>query len=168
MSTMVTMTTAECWQRLGAEGVGRIGFDRGRGPRIHPVNYTVVGKTVHVRTTDRSEFGSFVAMFSDGALVSFEVDQVAPTAGERWSVLVAARVDRLSPEQEHALAPGRVPSPDPSGPHPVLVRLTPTEITGRRLMDPAPGADAVRPDPGPHPHRAGEPGSPQLPSTWLG
>jgi nitroimidazol reductase NimA-like FMN-containing flavoprotein (pyridoxamine 5'-phosphate oxidase superfamily) len=168
MGTMVTMTTAECWQRLGAEGVGRIGFDRGRGPRIHPVNYTVVDRTVHVRTTDRSEFGSFVAMFSDGALVSFEVDQVAPTAGERWSVLVAARVDRLSPEQ-NTLAPGQVPSPDPTGPHPVLVRLTPIEITGRRLIDPAPHADAVRPDPGTrHRRRAGEPGSRQIPSTWLG
>ena len=98
---------------------------------------TAAGKSLPVRTSDASELGAFVAMFADGALVSFEVDQLNATAGDLWSVLVCARVARLDTEQEHALPPDRLPVPAPSGPHAVLFRLTPIEITGRHLVESA-------------------------------
>lgn len=135
MPELQEMTTQECWRRLGTEGMGRVGFDRGRGPRIHPVNYTVADQTVYVRTNDASEFGSFVRMFGDGALVSFQVDELDAARGERWSVLIAARVRPLSPEAEADLPPSRIPVPVPDGQRPVLVQLTPIEVTGRHLVE---------------------------------
>lgn len=131
MDELAELTVDECWQRLGPEGVGRIGFDRGRGPRIHPVNYTAADGTLYVRTSGSSELGSFVDMFADGAWVSFEVDHLV--GDDRWSVLVVARASRPDLVGGDELPPDRIPVPTPGGPHDTLVRLTPVEVTGRRL-----------------------------------
>ena len=50
-----SLTVAECWQHVGSRGVGRIGFDAGSGPRIHPVDYSCDGSDVFVRTASTSE-----------------------------------------------------------------------------------------------------------------
>ena len=132
MNELAEMTVEECWRRLGPGGVGRIGFDRGRGPRIHPVDYTVVDEAVYVRTSDSSELGSFVEMFADGAWVSFEVDHL--DRDDRWSVLVVARASRPDPRSGEPFPRGRMPVATPGGLHTTLVRLTPVEITGRRVV----------------------------------
>ena len=51
MTYLETLTPDECWRLLGKRVVGRVGFDVGRGPRIHPVNYRVDGRSVVLRTT---------------------------------------------------------------------------------------------------------------------
>ena len=128
MSALEMLTLSECWDRLRSQHVGRIGFDRGRGPRIHPVGYAVRGGDLLLTTSEDSELGSFVRMFGGGALVSFETDQVDATKGEQWSVLVGARVE----EVETDVAQGRVPEA-PVGHDQMVVRLTPIEVTGRRM-----------------------------------
>lgn len=160
MPRLATLTAEECWRRLGVEGVGRIGFNRGRGPRIHPVNYTVVDQVLHVRTDADSEFCDFVTLFAAGAFVAFEVDQLDSVDGDRWSVLVTARVCRSDRETRERLLPGKVPVPAPDGPHPVLVRVEPVEITGRQLVDSETDTEEVTPV------FAGR--SRCLPSNWLG
>ncbi len=160
MPRLATMTAEECWRQLGAEGVGRIGFDRGRGPRIHPVNYTVADQVLYLRTAAESEFGAFVEMFAPGAFVAFEVDQLDSVDRDRWSVLVTARVRRSDQETRQRLLPGKVPVPAPVGPRPVLVRLEPVEITGRQLVDSETDTEEVAPA------LAGR--SRCLPSNWLG
>ena len=160
MPRLATMTAEQCWRRLGAEGVGRIGFNRGRGPRIHPANYTVADQVLYVRTDADSEFGDFVTMFSAGAFVAFEVDQLDSVDRDRWSVLVTARVRRSDQETRQRLLPGKVPVPAPGGPHPVLVRLEPLEITGRQLVDSETDAEEATPERAARLRR--------LPSNWLG
>ncbi len=160
MPRFAKMTAEECWRRLGAEGVGRIGFNRGRGPRIHPVNYTVVDQVLYVRTAADSEFDGFVTMFSAGAFVAFEVDQLDSGGRDRWSVLVTARVCRSDQETRQRLLPGKVPVPAPAGPRPVLVRVDPVEITGRQLIDSETDTEEVTP--------AVVGRSRRLPSNWLG
>jgi nitroimidazol reductase NimA-like FMN-containing flavoprotein (pyridoxamine 5'-phosphate oxidase superfamily) len=128
MSELEMLTLSECWDRLRSQQVGRIGFDRGRGPRIHPVGYAVRGGDLLLTTSEDSELGSFVRMFGGGALVSFEADQVDPAQGERWSVLVGARVAEVDADA----AQGRVPEAPP-GHDEMVVRLTPVEVTGRRM-----------------------------------
>ncbi|QZY30366.1 pyridoxamine 5'-phosphate oxidase family protein [Nocardioides coralli] len=133
MPTLTSMSSSECWQQLGERGVGRIGFDRGRGPRIHPVDYAVHDRRIYVRTSRDSELADFVAMFGDGALVSFEVDQVTDVTDGRWSVLIAARIDTPPTDGEEAAL--EQPTPTPSGHRGFLVRLSPVEVTGRRLVE---------------------------------
>jgi hypothetical protein len=164
MVTLTSMTSDECWQLLGSRGVGRIGFDRGRGPRIHPVDYTVHDRTVYVRTEAGTELGDFVAMFGNGALVSFEVDQLSGDVGERWSVLVAARTDMPGQDEVGGLRPDREPSPTPAGARTVLVRLKPVEVTGRRLVEPATPETTGQASPPTVPG----PGSRRLTDYWLG
>ena len=137
--TAEPLTVEECWQHVGNRGVGRVGFDAGRGPRIHPVDYTCDGSEVQVLTSDSSELAEFTRLFAQGGLVTFEVDQVDATRGECWSVLVTGSVveagHRGVDQQELR------PSPTPAGSHDWWVRLRPRQVTGRRLVGAAgPGA----------------------------
>lgn len=144
MQTLATLTPEECWRRMGAGGVGRIGFDRGRGPRIHPVNYSVVDRVVYVRTSRSSELGDFLELFADGALVSFEVDQLDPHEGDRWSVLVVARPEEGTDAMVDSLRPGHDPEPEPTGRRDMVVRLVPVAVSGRRLAEVPPERGSVR------------------------
>jgi len=128
MSALEMLTLNECWDRLRSQQIGRIGFDRGRGPRIHPVGYVVRGGDLLLTTSEDSELGTFVRMFGGGSVVSFEADQVDTSQGEQWSVLVGARVAEVDPD----VAKGRVPEA-PVGHDEMVVRLTPIEVTGRRM-----------------------------------
>jgi nitroimidazol reductase NimA-like FMN-containing flavoprotein (pyridoxamine 5'-phosphate oxidase superfamily) len=133
MTRLEALTESECWDRLGARNVGRIGFDRGRGPRIHPVNYRVGDGQLHVTTSGASELGMFAQMFADGARVAFEVDELDDAAGERWSVLVGARVESVDGSEGTDTGPGTSRAPD--GHDELTLLLTPVEITGRRRTD---------------------------------
>lgn len=124
------MTVEECWEHLGSRGVGRIGFDAGNGPRIHPMDYTVDGSEVHVLTSESSELARFTLLFAAGGLVTFEVDQLDATRGECWSVLLTAQVV----DAGHR-GPGEpVPAPTSVGARDWWVRLRPRQVTGRRLV----------------------------------
>jgi pyridoxamine 5'-phosphate oxidase-like protein len=135
---MEPLTVSECWDRLREHRVGRVGFDRGRGPRIHPVSYAVRGGDLFVTTSRDSELGMFAALFADGGTVSFELDEIADGAVEQWSVLVGARVGGSEP------APGTPPVPaagaprdavpPPDGHDELVLRLVPVEVTGRRRV----------------------------------
>lgn len=126
MSALESLTPDECWELLRTQRVGRIGFDRGRGPRIHPVSYAVDGRDILLTTSEESELGAFVRMFADGAHVSFETDQLDESGGEQWSVLVGGRLSADAPST-------RVGTDAPAGHDELVVRLTPVEVTGRRV-----------------------------------
>jgi nitroimidazol reductase NimA-like FMN-containing flavoprotein (pyridoxamine 5'-phosphate oxidase superfamily) len=133
---MDALTERECWDLLRARNVGRIGFDRGRGLRIHPVHYRVSDGHLSVTTSRDSELGMFSQMFADGALVSLEVDQLEDEAAERWSVLVNARVEAVDGDEaaDTGDTPPDAPRP-PAGHDELTLLLTPVEITGRRRTD---------------------------------
>jgi len=133
MTDLEPLTATECWDRLRSTTLGRIGFDRGRGARIHPVNYTVVAEEIYLRTSRDSELGMFTELFADGALVPFEVDELDESGSERWSVLVRGR---LAEQQgaEAAIDPAAQP---PAGHSELVLRLTPVQVTGRQRCDAA-------------------------------
>jgi nitroimidazol reductase NimA-like FMN-containing flavoprotein (pyridoxamine 5'-phosphate oxidase superfamily) len=132
---MEPLTDSECWDRLRAHRVGRVGFDRGRGPRIHPVSYTVGDGDLLLTTSRDSELGMFAALFADGGTVSFEVDEIQDGAVEQWSVLVGARVAGAEPASpgEPVAVPGGGVAP-PEGHDELVLRLVPVEVTGRRRV----------------------------------
>jgi nitroimidazol reductase NimA-like FMN-containing flavoprotein (pyridoxamine 5'-phosphate oxidase superfamily) len=128
MTDLETLTPSECWDRLRSTTVGRIGFDRGRGARIHPVDYAVVSGEIYLRTSRGSELGMFTELFADGALVPFEVDNLDESGSEGWSVLVRGRLEA----QDGADAVVDPSVQPPAGHDELMLRLTPVQVTGRR------------------------------------
>jgi hypothetical protein len=139
-----SLTVAECWQHVGSRGVGRIGFDAGSGPRIHPVDYSCDGSDVYVRTASTSELARFTRIFAKGGVVAFETDQLDASRGERWSVLISGTVGEGGNAPDES---ARWPSPTPGGDHDCWIRLRPRQVTGRRLASTASssvGTESVR------------------------
>jgi uncharacterized protein len=133
MTDLETLTADECWRLLGKRVVGRVGFDVGRGPRIHPVNYRVDGRSVVLRTTEDAELARFVEMFAVGALVAFEVDEIDYEWHQGWSVLIEGRIERVDAPDELRRLHDAWPRPWAGGTRDVVARVTPGEVTGRRL-----------------------------------
>ncbi len=128
----VTLSVDECWRRVGDNVVGRLGFDVGRGPRIHPMNYAVDGRTVVLRTSKDSELALFDELFAVGSRVAFEVDQIDHRRHHGWSVLMDGHLAPLAPDPGASPA---APRPWAAGERDVLIRFTPVTVTGRTLGD---------------------------------
>ena len=72
-------------------------------------------------------------MFAAGSLVAFEVDEIDYEWHNGWSVLIEGRIERVDDvEQLHRLH-AAWPRPWVDGARNVVARVTPREITGRRL-----------------------------------
>jgi hypothetical protein len=50
-----------------------------------------------------------------------------------WSVLVGGRISEVDPAEADRVAGAWPPEPWPTGNREMLVRITPVEVTGRRL-----------------------------------
>jgi nitroimidazol reductase NimA-like FMN-containing flavoprotein (pyridoxamine 5'-phosphate oxidase superfamily) len=133
MTDLEPLTPEDCWRYLAKRVVGRIGFDIGHGPRIHPVNYRVDGEAVVFRTTDESELGRFVELFATGSLVAFEIDEIDYEQYQGWSVLLSGQLEQVDNPDELRRLHATWPRPWAGGTRNLLVRMAPTEVTGRRL-----------------------------------
>lgn len=136
MTDLAYLTPDECWRHLGKRVVGRIGFDLGHGPRIHPVNYRVDGTSVVLRTAEDSELARFIELFSAGGLVAFEVDEIDYEWHQGWSVMIEGRIARVDLPEERRRLHAVWPRPWADGRRDLLARVTPVEVTGRRLGNP--------------------------------
>ncbi|MFF4341930.1 helix-turn-helix domain-containing protein [Kitasatospora sp. NPDC001540] len=112
---------AECWQRLGTGGLGRIARTGPDGPVVRPVGYLVHEHTVLYRTT-----GDGALAPGPGGDAAFEVDRADRELGEGWSVLMVGPLEYVT---EPALL-AELPKPPAHG---RWVRLTPTTVTGRSI-----------------------------------
>ena len=133
MADLEVMSEDLCWRHAGKRVVGRVGFDLGHGPRIHPVNYRLDGRTVVLRTTDDSELARFVDLFAEGAMIAFEVDEIDYEWHTGWSVLIEARAEVVDDPAELHRLHGVWPRPWASGDRNRMIRLTPIAVTGRRI-----------------------------------
>jgi len=133
MAELATLTEEDSWEKISVRGVGRIGFDMGRGPRIHPVNYTVDRGTVVLRTAEDTELARFIELFAAGARVAFEVDEIDFGWEEGWSVLIGGTIERVDSADERRELHAAWPRPWVGGDRDVLARVRPLEITGRQI-----------------------------------
>lgn len=153
------MTTDECWERLEAMSVGRLAVAIAGKPDIFPINYVVDGNCVTFKTGAGTKFAA-AALLHD---VAFEIDGYEPQARTAWSVVIKGRAHEVERMEEVFAAEDLPLFPWAAHPKPNFVRITPTEITGRRfhvLDDVTPdasigwepqthaSADAVVPEPG--------------------
>jgi hypothetical protein len=147
--TLVAIPVEECWRLLAVNPVGRIGVLTRHEPEIYPVNHIVDHHTIVFRIGP----SDILMGLSTHPRVSFQVDGIDVDTRTGWSVLVkgTARVDH---EPDPDRRPTTLPVESwPDGPRTRWVRVTPTEITGRRIsrsgavhraqVAPAPGAVAA-------------------------
>ncbi|MDR2997925.1 MAG: pyridoxamine 5'-phosphate oxidase family protein [Microbacterium sp.] len=99
------LNSEECWQRLGAQELGRLVTHVGDVLDIFPVNYVVDDQSIVFRTAE----GSKLIELTVNDEVLFEVDDHSAT--EAWSVIVRGSAHRLETlaEQEAAEALGLAP-----------------------------------------------------------
>ncbi|MET1061003.1 MAG: pyridoxamine 5'-phosphate oxidase family protein [Nocardioides sp.] len=122
------LTEKECLELLREQRVGRVAWCDADGPVVLPVNYRFEDDGVVFRTSAHSELARH---FSPGP-AAFQIDSVDDFVQSGWSVLVRGRAELLEwdelPEQNDR------PESWAAGSRNVFVRITPTRVTGRRLL----------------------------------
>jgi uncharacterized protein len=132
MALFEQLSVDACLGLLARHRVGRLGFDDGEGPVIHPVNYVLDRGSVVVRTDPGVKLD--VANHRDAC--AFEIDGVDHLRRLGWSVLVRGRLTHVAdPAELERLAQLEV-GPYPGGDKRYLLRLDPGRITGRRIVVP--------------------------------
>ncbi len=164
------LTNEECWDLLARTSVGRLAIDIAGKPDIYPINYVVDGNSLLFRTGAGTKLAASALLHH----VAFEIDGYEPQRRTAWSVVVKGRAEQVERMDEVFAAEDLPLFPWAAHPKPNFVRITPTEVTGRRfhiLDDVTPDAsvgwvpmsrpeddDAVVPESGADYH----PGSPYL------
>ena len=126
---LVEMTTAECWEQLDANGVGRVAVAVGSTPDIFPVNYAVRDGEIVIRT----EAGTKLAAATMMPGVAFEIDEIDQATHRGWSVVVKGH-GREPKELAEVVALEELdlqPWADASKTR--WLMITPSEVTGRCL-----------------------------------
>jgi nitroimidazol reductase NimA-like FMN-containing flavoprotein (pyridoxamine 5'-phosphate oxidase superfamily) len=119
----------ECWNLLSRAGVGRIGVLVDSAPEIYPLNFVVDDHTIVFRT----EAGNKLRGLDRSPTVCFEADGFDLTMRQGWSVLVKGRAeDVVDSSRLHELR--KLPLEYWAiGDKPHWIRITPMEVTGRRI-----------------------------------
>ena len=124
------LTPARCRELLTPGGAGRFLFVSDRGPVAVPVNYGMLGGDIVFRT---SESGRVAAAARPGSPVSFSVDRIDDARAEGWSVLASGAAAVIPDPAGRAVADRLGIETWASGQRNLVIRLTPREITGRRI-----------------------------------
>jgi nitroimidazol reductase NimA-like FMN-containing flavoprotein (pyridoxamine 5'-phosphate oxidase superfamily)/DNA-binding transcriptional regulator YiaG len=123
------LTPAECRRLIAPGGIGRVAFTTASGPVILPVNYTVVGPSIVIRTDP----GTLIETHGDER-AAFEVDHIDEVLRQGWSVLVRGQAHRvLQPGELRHVRTEATVQPWAGGPRDIYVRIVPDRITGRRI-----------------------------------
>ena len=130
MDQLVELSYSKCRELLGGGVFGRVAVCTPDGPRILPVNYSLVSESVVFRTSATG----VVATHDWGSPIAFEVDYVDYADHRGWSVLAIGRGQRVEDADELAhIKRTWDPSPWAGGIRPLHVRMPWDELTGRRL-----------------------------------
>lgn len=129
LSELHILDRAECLELLRTVTMGRIAFAERGLPAIQPVNFTVDGSNVIIRTSGGGKLAAAVT----GAVVAFEADKVDAATRTGWSVVVMGHaclirnIDQLvalAGPDTHPWVPGRSDH---------VIRIKSGRITGRRI-----------------------------------
>lgn len=130
MPTISRLSRDECERLLRAGVFGRMVVLCDGRIEVLPVNYATVGDAVLVRT----EPGSLLDRYGDGASLVFEVDHVTYERWHGWSVVARGIGERVA-EDELTEAERTAPAPPPWVRRETSswLRLRWDEIAGRRV-----------------------------------
>lgn len=124
------LNTPECWTLLSLSPVGRIGVLVDSAPEIYPVNFVVDDDTIVFRTDP----GSKLRGLDRSPSVCFEADGLNLDDLTGWSVLVKGRAVELHDVEELRRASALPLRFWGLGEKSHWIRITPTEVSGRRIL----------------------------------
>ena len=116
-----------CWDLLASQDVGRLATAVQGMPEIFPLNFVVDGESVVFRTAEGSKLVELVI----NEQVAFEVDGWNDNSG--WSVVIKGSAGVVESGEAHDRAEALPLRPWVPTIKTNFVRITPTEITGRRF-----------------------------------
>jgi uncharacterized protein len=119
----------ECRRLLGSSNIGRLAYCTDSGPRVVPINYTMVSEALVFRTGMDSEASGYLI----NRPIAFEVDQVDEFLQTGWSVLVVGNAGLMDERSLRLLDLQQSPQPWPEGRRALVVQLPLTTVTGRRV-----------------------------------
>jgi nitroimidazol reductase NimA-like FMN-containing flavoprotein (pyridoxamine 5'-phosphate oxidase superfamily) len=127
---------AECLRLISPGGIGRIAFTGRFGPTVLPVNYELHEGTIVFRTRQDSPTDEDLRTGIANAeyKVAFEIDELSPSTREGWSVLVQGPAHHVDSEAERAAVLAAGVEPWAGGARELFLRITPSRITGRRIV----------------------------------
>jgi nitroimidazol reductase NimA-like FMN-containing flavoprotein (pyridoxamine 5'-phosphate oxidase superfamily) len=125
----VELGRAQCLELLGNARIARVVLSIKCLPVALPVNVSLLDEDVIFSTDSGSKLTAAV----EGQVVSVEADDIDLMYRTGWSVLVTGRAQLVTAPTEIEWASSRLQAWAP-GPHPFLVRVPSTLISGRRLM----------------------------------
>jgi hypothetical protein len=118
----------ECLRLVRSSKLGRLAVNVDGQPLAFPVNFTLDGNDVVVRTDESTRLYA-----ARGSRVAFECDDIDTLYHTGWSVIVKGRaVEVLDPRELSRLHRLPLGAWCP-GPKPVFLRISPQTITGRRI-----------------------------------
>lgn len=140
MNSAMHLSTAECWDLLEHETLGRLALIGDNNvPDVFPVNYTAHEGAVYIRTAHDSK----LVRIAEHPVAGFEVD--GELDDELWSVVVRGSIARLTDEAEIERAGvGKLVSWSPRH-KPFVIKLIGHVITGRRFPRAEDRSDSRRP-----------------------
>jgi nitroimidazol reductase NimA-like FMN-containing flavoprotein (pyridoxamine 5'-phosphate oxidase superfamily) len=130
---------AECLRLIAPGGIGRLAFVGRFDLTVIPVNYKFYNGAILFRT---QEHGATDEDLRTGIAhaefrVAFEVDHIDADAREAWSVLVRGPAHHIDSEDERAAVTTAGIVPWARGNREHFIRITPADITGRRIRQTA-------------------------------
>lgn len=128
--SIVELPEEECLALLGTTTVGRIAFVDDRGQQLVPVNFAVMDGAIYFRTLPNGFLSSLAKGHAD---VAFGVDH-QDVFRDGWNVTVrgSAREADDRATINKVLANHRL-KPWAGGTRPLVIKITPTSIAGRRV-----------------------------------
>jgi nitroimidazol reductase NimA-like FMN-containing flavoprotein (pyridoxamine 5'-phosphate oxidase superfamily) len=127
---------AECLRLIAPGGIGRIGYSGRYGPTVLPVTYQFYEGTIVFRTAQDSATDEDLRTGIANAeyKVAFEIDDFDTAARTGWSVLIQGSAHHVESEAERASVAGAGVVPWPGGDRELFLRIIPSRITGRRVL----------------------------------
>lgn len=126
-----TLDPEECMRLLSSARLGRVGLTTPDGPQVLPVNHAVLDGAIVFRT----DLYGVLADGTHGTVVAFEVDELDDRMRSGWSVLVIGTAEHVTEHTDVAEAFGQLGQPWAPGPRPLVARIVPSRVTGRRFTD---------------------------------
>ncbi len=124
---VTVLEESRCWDLLASQEVGRLATAVQGFPEIFPVNFVVDGESIVFRTAEGSKLLELVI----NAHVCFEVDGWTDNGG--WSVVLKGSASVVPSGEEHDVVEALPLRPWVPTVKTNFVRVTPTEVTGRRF-----------------------------------
>jgi hypothetical protein len=130
MQESIDLSRDQCEELLHAGVTGRVALSSPDGPHLIPVNYSVVGEAIIIRTSPYSVLGTY----GRGSLLAFEIDFFDHERWRGWSVVARGRADVVTdPADLERIRATWEPRPWAAGSRNLYLRLRWSELSGRQL-----------------------------------